>query len=163
MTLPLLYAAFLAIGVALGSLAIWSRTSGPRISAVALLLCFVPLGLGGLASLTGEPRRANLEWWARNAEDVEVLGFELRENVAIYVYARVPGYDAPQSYALPWSTPQAEQLQDAAQQAEGEGGTLRMRRPFDSSLDEMEQLFYRDPPQAMPEKQFSAPKPVVVQ
>lgn len=163
MTLPLLYAAFLAIGVALGSLAIWSRASWPRIGAVALLLAFIPMGLGGLASLTGEPRRANLEWWARNAEDIEVLSFDLQENVAIYVYARVPGYDAPQSYRFDWSTPEAERLQDAAEEAKQSGGTLKMRRPFETSLDEMETLFYNDPPEAMPDKVVVDPNPVRVE
>ena len=163
MSVPFLYAVSLALCVTLAALAIWSRTLWPRIGAVALLLCFVPVGLGGLAALTGEPRRANLEWLARNVEDIEVRGFDLREGIAIFVYATVPGYDRPQSYEFPWSTPQAEQLQDAAAKAEAEGGTLRLRRPFDSSLDEMPPVFYSDPPEALPEKQVTAPAPVTVE
>jgi hypothetical protein len=157
-----LYTAFLALGVALAALAIWSRTLWPRLAAVLLLLGFVVLGPVALASLTGEPRRASLEWWARNAQDVEVLGFQVQEDVAIYVYVVLPGYLAPQSLALPYSDEAAEQLQQAAAEGEQTGRGIRMRRLMDTSLDEQEPLFYADPPQALPEKQVTAPAPVEV-
>lgn len=157
-----LYTAFLALGMCLACLAIWSRTVWPRIGAVLLLLGFVVLGPVALASLTGEPRRASLEWWARSAQDVEVLGFQVQEDVAIYVYVVLPEYDAPQSIELPYSDEAAEQLQQAASEGEQTGQGIRMRR-LDTSLDEQEPLFYAPPPAALPEKLVTAPAPVVVQ
>lgn len=157
-----LYTAFLALGVALAALAIWSRTVWPRIAAVVLLLGIVGLGPVALASLTGEPRRASLEWWARNAEDVEVLGHQVQEDVAIYVYVVLPGYDAPQSLALPYSDEAAEQLQQAAAEGAASGQGVRMRRLMDDSGDEQEMLFYPEPVPALPEKLVTAPAPVEV-
>ncbi len=158
-----LYTAFLALGVALAVLAIWSRTLWPRIAAVALLLGFVVLALYALASLTGEPRRASLEWWARNAEDVEVLGHQVVEDVAIYVYVVLPGYSAPQSIALPYTDEAAEQLQQAAAEGEATGQGVRMRRLMDDSLDEQAPMFWSLPPAALPEKMVTAPAPVTVE
>lgn len=157
-----LYTAFLAIGVALAALAIWSRTLWPRIGAVLLLLGIVGLGPVALASLTGEPRRASLEWWARNAEDVEVLGHRIVEDVAIYVFVNLPGYDAPQNIALPYSDEAAEQLQQAAAEGEATGQGVRMRRLMDDSLDEQAPMFWSPPPAALPEKLVTAPAPVEV-
>lgn len=147
-----LYTAFLALSLGLAVLAIWSRSAWPRVAAVVLLLGIVCLGPVALASLTGEPRRASLEWWARNAEDVEVLGHRIDEDVAIYVYVVLPGYAAPQSIALPYTDKAAEQLQQAASEGQQSGQGVRMRRLMDDSLDDAEPLFYAEPPAALPEK-----------
>lgn len=147
-----LYTAFLALSLALACLAIWSRTLWPRIGAVVLLLGIVALGPVALASLTGEPRRASLEWWARSAQDVEVLGHRIDEDVAIYVFVTLPGYDRPQSLQLPYTDKAAEQLQQAAAEGQQSGQGVRMRRLMDDSLDEQSPMFWSPPPAALPEK-----------
>ena len=60
---------------------------------------------------------------------------------------------------LPWSRETAERLQEAQRSAEQEGGQLRMRMPFEPSLDELEPRFYALPQQALPPKDHADPGP----
>ena len=53
---------------------------------------------------------------------------------------------------LPWNQQQAEQLQKALHDAEASGTGVRMRLPFEPSLDPEKPKFYAMPQPALPDK-----------
>jgi hypothetical protein len=58
----------------------------------------------------------------------------------------------PRAYQLPWDRRTAEQLQAAARAAAEQQAALRMRLPFEPSLDDREPRFYALPQPALPPK-----------
>jgi hypothetical protein len=82
-----------------------------------------------------------------------VLGSSVQEDEAIYLWLQLDGVAEPRAYALPWSRQLAEQLQNAQREAEQQQGELRMRVPFENSLDELQPRFYAMPQPQLPPKQ----------
>ena len=78
---------------------------------------------------------------------------------AIYLWLQLPGETAPRAYRLPWDRALAEQLQTARREAEANRTGLRMRHPFEPSLDEREPRFYALPQPALPPKTPPAAPP----
>jgi hypothetical protein len=88
-----------------------------------------------------------------------VLGSSLREDDGIYLWLQLPNAGEPRSYVLPWDREIAEQLQAAQREAEETQGGLKMRLPFEPSLDDREPKFYAMPQPAPPEKEAPAQGP----
>ena len=65
---------------------------------------------------------------------------------------KIPETEEPRSYKLPWSRKMAQQLQEAQREARKNRNGVRVRMPFDSSLDRREKMFYATPQQALPPK-----------
>ena len=107
----------------------------------------------GLVNLLGRPKPANLEWALAAVPDATVLGATMRENEAIYLWLKFEDNPEPQSYALPWNLEKAKELQKAMRQAEESGTKVRMRKPFERSLDRHEPMFYAEPQPAPPLKE----------
>ena len=53
----------------------------------------------------------------------------------------------------------AEELQQALRDAGQQGGGVRMRLPFEPSLDDLEPKFYARPQPALPPKDLTQPPP----
>ena len=70
----------------------------------------------------------------------------------IFLWLQLDGIEEPRSYVLPWSRELAQQLQDALQEAEERESGVRMRLPFEQSLDDREPRFYALPQPALPPK-----------
>jgi len=103
--------AFAAIGAPIH----WGR----RMTLVAILP--MALGLGGwimLTLMTG-PKPHFLEW--RDGETA-LLAHDWVEGEAIYLWVRWPDEDMPRAYRLPWSEETAQQIEQAEQANEAEGG-----------------------------------------
>ena len=66
--------------------------------------------------------------------------------------SQLDGAPEPRAYQLPWSKAEAQQLQKALREAEAGGSGVRMRMPFEPSLDPREPRFYAAPQPAMPPK-----------
>jgi hypothetical protein len=65
----------------------------------------------------------------------------------------------PRAYVLPWNRDTAERLQQAQREAQQQGGDVRMRLPFEPSLDDREPQFYAPPQPALPPKDYAEPEP----
>jgi hypothetical protein len=81
-----------------------------------------------------------------------VLGSTFRENEAIYVWLQLEHVAEPRAYALPWSRDLAEQLQTAQREADESQSEVRMRLPFEPTLDDREPKFYALPQPPLPPK-----------
>ncbi len=135
---------FLAFVVLLG---VWLLAMRRTVSAA---LVYTVLGItvaAGLLEMQARPKPVAMEW--RNTQDAEVLWFAIQEGTAILVLLDI---GEPRLYSLSWDQGQAEKLLKAGQDAEDDGGTLKMRQPFEPSLSGQNDLFYADPQPAPPPK-----------
>ena len=94
----------------------------------------------------------HLEWNQIELEEANVVGFQLQENEAIYLWLRVEGLPEPRSYVMRWDQQRAKQLHEAQREAQTNGTEVRVRRP--ARTDEIDEpLFYATPQEALPAKQ----------
>ncbi len=135
---------FLAFVILLG---VWLLCICRTVSAA---LVYTVLGItvaAGLVEMQARPKPVAMEW--RSVETADVLWYVLREGVSITLLLDL---GEPRLYVLSWDKNQAEKLLKAGQDAEDDGGTLKMRQPFEPSLSGQNDLFYADPQPAPPPK-----------
>ncbi len=101
----------------------------------------------GFLEMQARPKPIGAEW--RSTEAAEVFWYDLKEGKSITLLLDI---DGPRLYILPWSKDQAEQLLRAGQEAEGTGGKLMVKNPFEPSLDQDSEVFYAPPQPAPPTK-----------
>ena len=133
-----------------------------KAGAVAVSALFIPVAYAGLADLLSRPKPVWLDWSGDRVAEAAVLGSHIQEGVGIYLWLHMPEADAPRSYVLPWDRKLAQQLQEARRQAERNRAGLRMRRPFETTLDDGEPIFYAAPQPALAAKQPPQDAPVMV-
>ena len=149
-----------ALVATLSLISIWApRRLAIKGAALVTAVLFLPLAYVSLVVLLSKPKPVDLEWWLSDAAEAEVLASRLVENDAIYVWLQLPGLVEPRAYALPWDRASAEQLQHAQREAEGRQSGLKMRLPFEPSLDDNEPTFYAQPQPALPPKDLVQPEP----
>jgi hypothetical protein len=149
----LLLGAFIFVVLPRGT--VWQRASATLIFAVLIGIVY-----GGSIELLSRPKPLRLEW--RDAATAKVLGANLREGEAIYVWLQVDGSPEPRAYALPWSMKLAQQLQDAMQSGQASGGGVEMRQPFGAgSGDDKAPKFYAPPQQALPDKNYGSDRAIL--
>lgn len=158
-----LFVLFALLAALLATISLWA----PRRAAVkggALVLVFAVMGTGyaALADLLGRPKPVRFAWWEDRAAEATVLGNSMVEGEAIYLWLQLDGRPEPRAYALPWDRRTAEQLQEAARAAGARGTGLRLRLPFESSLDDQEPRFYALPQPALPPKDGGRTPPPLV-
>jgi hypothetical protein len=147
----------------LGTVSVWS----PRrlaVKAGAVLVAFALMGTGyaAMLDLLSKPKPASFEWWLDRAGEATVLGNNVVEHQAIYLWLQLDGVREPRAYELPWDLRTAEQLQTAARAAAEQQSALRTRLPFEPSLDDREPRFYALPQPALPPKDALTPPPRIV-
>lgn len=154
MSISLLFAILIVIGFMISMVAVVS-TNSPywRAATAALFTAFILAAWLGSIELSGRPKPASFEWFLANATDATVLGSAAVENEAIYVWLLLDGVPEPRAYRLPWDKRAAEQLQEASRSAAEQQTALRMRMPFEPSLDDRESRFYAQPQPALPPKE----------
>jgi hypothetical protein len=158
--LPLLFAAAAVLAACLGSIAVWApRRLSMKLGAVLIAALFMPLAYAGISDLLSRPKPVDLEWWLAQADEATVVGSVPEEGRRIFLWLALDGVDEPRAYTLPWSRELAQQLQDAQEQAAEQQTAVRMRLPFERSLDDREPKFYALPQPALPEK--PAPPPAM--
>lgn len=151
--LPELFALASILATALCIVSIWSPRRLPiKLGALITSCLFLPVAYAALSDLLSKPKPVELEWWNAKAEEATVLGSTMRENVGIYLWLQVADIAEPRSYVLPWDQEMAQQLQDAMDQAQEQDSGVRMRLPFEPSLDPDEPKFYALPQPAVPDK-----------
>lgn len=135
-----------------------------RAGMIALGLLIAYLGAQGLSmlQLIGTPKPAQLEFLANTVEEADVIASLEREGQGIYLYLMVPGKMEPLSYVLPWDKKMAQQLQDAKREAKLGKGRVKMRQPFEPTLDMLEPKFYNLPQPAPVPKDAQEQEPEIM-
>jgi hypothetical protein len=155
-----LFALTIALAGLLAAITLWTpRRLAVKGMALLTTALFLPLAYASLVDLLSRPKPVDLEWWQGNAEEATVLGSQLQESRAIHLWLQLPGVAEPRAYVLPWNRETAERLQEAQREAEQQGGDVRMRMPFEPSLDDLEPRFYAQPQPALPPKDHAEPGP----
>lgn len=152
-TLTLLFVVSVLLAAGLASAVLWSRhRTTVKLGALAGLLCFLPIGYAAYADLLSRPKPVGLEWWHRNAEEATVIGQQLREGEGLFLWLQFSADPEPRAYVLPWDGKLAEQLQTAWEEAQKNGTGVRMKLPFEATLDAREPKFYALPQPQLPSK-----------
>jgi hypothetical protein len=160
--LTYLFATVAVLAGLVTSISIWApRRLWLKLTALGAAALFLPIGYLSLAHLLSLPKPVALEWWLANAPSATVLGSTVRENEAIYVWLQLEQVAEPRAYALPWNRDLAEQLQTAQREAEESQSQVRMRLPFEPSLDDREPKFYALPQPPLPPKDVGRAPPQV--
>lgn len=155
-----LFALTTALAGLLAAISLWTpRRLAVKAGALATASLFLPLAYASLTDLLSRPKPVGLEWFQANAAEATVLGSVLQEDQSIHLWLQLPGLPEPRGYILPWSRATAESLQAAQREAEQRGSDVRMRLPFEPSLDDREPKFYAQPQPAMPPKDHAGPGP----
>jgi len=151
--LTYMFAALAILAGVMASISIWSRRRlWIRLTALVVAVLLLPLSYAAFAQLLSRPKPISLEWWFRQADEATVLGSSIQEGEGIYLWLQFSTLDEPRAYMLPWDRKLAEQLQAALRESEENGGQLRMRGPFEPSLDDRDPKFYALPQPALPPK-----------
>lgn len=160
MSLPVLFAALILVAAYLAALAVRAGSRlAARLSALAAACLFMPLAYAGFAELLSRPKPAALEWWLGRADEATVLASSLREGLGIYLWLQLDGAAEPRAYVLPWNRSLAEELQAALRAADERRTQVRMRLPFEPTLDDEAARFYAMPQPPSPAKPDAAPPP----
>ena len=122
-----------------------------KAAAVGIVALFLPVTYISLAELLGRPKPMHLEWHQINLNEADVVGFDLREDEAIYLWLRVDGISEPRSYVLGWDQQRAQQLHEAQREAQANGTEVRVRGRSENGAKD-EPLFYATPQLALPPK-----------
>ena len=158
-----LFALVVLLIATLATVSVWApRRLAVKAGALAVAFALMGVSYAAMLNLLSKPKPASFEWWLARAAEATVLGSSIVEDEAIYLWLQMDGIDEPRAYRLPWDTRTAEQLQAAAREA-AEGQTaLRMRLPFEKSLDDRDPRFYALPQPALPPKDWQRPPPRMV-
>ncbi len=141
------------LAAVLANIGIWSpRRTWIRIAAIAVVGIFLPLSYASVSELLSRPKPVSLEWMRRAMPEATLLGASMREGSAIYLWLRIAGTDEPRAYRLPWNKELAKQLQSAQRQAKKSRSGVRVRNPFDGTIDPRKRMFYASPQPPMPGK-----------
>ena len=158
--LPFLFAVAVLVAAGLATIAVWAPRGLPtKLAAVLGAAAFMPLGYAGFADLLSRPKPVGLEWWLAAAPEATVLGSQMSEGQGLYLWLQLAGEQEPRAYRMPWDQALAQQLQAAQDEAarQGGGAQVRMRLPFEPTLDRREPLFYAPPQEALPPKDLARP------
>jgi hypothetical protein len=144
----------------LALISIWSPRRLPvKLGALSTALLLIPVTYAAFASLLSRPKPVDLEWGLAAAEEATVLGSRAEEDQGIYLWLQLPESEEPRAYVIPWDRDTAEQLQEAQREAEQNQSGVKMRMPFERSLDDREPKFYAMPQPALPPKDLTDPPP----
>lgn len=151
-----------ALITVLASIAIWSPRALPlKIVALLCATALLPLSYFSLNDILSRPKPAQLEVVHKNIDQVQVLSSIMKEDEAIYLWLQITDVDEPRSYKLPWSEETAKQLHKAQQEAEETGTEVKMKKPFEKTVDTQEAVFYAAPPAAPPAKEKVEESPIL--
>ena len=149
------------LAAVLALISIWSpRRVWTKVTALVTTALFLPVVYISLVDMLSRPKPVDMEWLNANATSAAVLGAQMIEDEAIYLWLGIEGLAEPRAYVLPWDQETAKQLHEAQRAAEADGTGVRVEMPFESSVDDRERKFYAEPQPPLPAKQVpeSAPQ-----
>ena len=146
--LVLLFALAIVIFAAQANISIWSRRAvWVKTLSVVLAALFIPVAYVALAELMSRPKPTSIEWTMRHVQEATVIGEQIVEGEAVYLWLVIDGLDQPRSYSLPWNDNLAKQLHSARRSAEAQGTQVTMQKPFDGSILDTDELVFHPNPQ----------------
>ncbi len=150
---PLFYTAMVALAGAIAALALWARVRRSlKVLVLSLTAAWLIVAYGALAELLSRPKPVDLEFARTSVPEADVLAGRIVEGEAIYIWLSFLDLEEPRAYRLPFDRDTAEQLREALEEGEQNGSGVRMRMPFENSLDDMEPRFYALPQPRLPLK-----------
>lgn len=159
--LTALFAVLGGLAFVLANVAVWApRRLRVKLGALITAAVFLPMTYFALSEMLGRPKPVATEWLRGALAEATVLGSQMQEGKAIYLWLALEGTAEPRAYALPWSEKLARQLHGARRSAEASGTRVKMRLPFENSLDRRDRVFYAAPQSAPPEKQTPVQNPL---
>jgi len=159
--LSALFAVLGGLAFILANVAVWTpRSLRVKLGALITAAVFLPMTYFSLSEMLGRPKPVATEWLRGALAEATVLGSQMQEDKAIYLWLALEGIDEPRAYALPWSEKLARQLHGARRSAEASGTRVKMRLPFENSLDRRDRVFYAAPRSPPPEKQTPVQNPL---
>ena len=159
--LSALFAVLGGLAFILANLAVWApRRLRVKLGALITVAVFLPTAYFALSEMLARPKPVAAEWLRGALAEATVLGAQMQEGKAIYLWLALEGTAEPRAYALPWSEKIARQLHGARRSAEASGTRVKMRLPFQDSLDRRDQVFYAAPQPPPPEKQTPVQNPL---
>ena len=162
--LTAVFAVLGGLAFVLANIAIWSpRRLRVKMGALATAAVFLPATYISLSEMLSRPKPISSEWARRELAEATVIGSQMVEGRAIYLWLGIEGVEEPRAYILPWDEKTARQLHGARRSAEASGTRVKMRNPFESSNDKRERIFYAAPQSPPPEKQRPVENPFVHQ
>ena len=162
--LSALFAVLGGLAFILANLAVWApRRLRVKLGALITVAVFLPTAYFALSEMLARPKPVAAEWLRGALAEATVLGAQMQEGKAIYLWLALEGTAEPRAYALPWSEKIARQLHGARRSAEASGTRVKMRLPFQDSLDRRDRVFYAAPQPPPPEKQTPVQNPLNVQ
>ncbi len=162
--LTALFAGLGGLAFVLANIAIWSpRRLRVKLGALITAAVFLPAAYLSLSEMLSRPKPVGKEWVRREIAEATVLGSQMQEGRAIYVWLAMEGVEEPRAYALPWDEKVARQLHGARRNAEASGTRVKMRMPFEQSLDRRDRIFYAASQPPPPEKQRPVESPLEYQ
>ncbi len=162
--LTAVFAVLGGLAFVLVNIAIWSpRSVRVKMGALATAAVFLPAAYMSLSEMLSRPKPVGSEWARRELAEATVIGSQMVEGQAIYLWLGIEGIEEPRAYALPWDEKVARQLHGARRNAEASGTNVKMRNPFEQSNDQRERIFYAAPQAPPPEKQRPVENPLQYQ
>ena len=150
---PLFYTAMVALAGAIAAVALWARVRRTlKLVVLSLTAVWLVVAYGALAELLSRPKPVSLEFARSHAAEADVLAGRIVEDQAIYVWLGFGDLVEPRAYRLPFDQATAEELRRALEEGREQGGGVKMRLPFEPSLDEQEPRFYAPPQPRLPSK-----------
>jgi hypothetical protein len=158
-----LFALLAVLAATLGMVSVWApRRIEVKAGAVVVAFALMATAYAAMLDLLSKPKPTTFEWWLTRAAEATVISSSLAEDRAVYVWLKLEGVPEPRAYALPWDRRVAEELQEAARAAAERQSAVRMRLPFETTLDDREPRFYALPQPALPPKEAAKPPAQVV-
>ena len=152
--LTAVFAVLGGLAFVLANIAIWSpRALRVKMGALVTAAVFLPAAYMSLSEMLSRPKPVGSEWARRELAEATVIGSQMVEGQAIYIWLGIEGIEEPRAYTLPWDEKVARQLHGARRNAEASGTLVKMRNPFERSNDKRERIFYAAPQPPPPEKQ----------
>ncbi len=151
--IPLLYLAMIALVAAIVALTLWARVRRHlKVLVLILTAVWVVVAYVAYIDLLSRPKPVELEFLRASTPEAEVFAGRVVEGEAIYVWLGFPDVIEPRAYRLPFDRQIAEELRKALREGERTGSGVRMRLPFEPSLDDGEPRFYAPPQPRTPLK-----------
>lgn len=138
----LLFVIAIVIAAVLANIAVWSKSKLVlRTLAVFLTTMFVPIVYLGLTEVLSQPKPVAHEWFKRNVDDARVLGLDIVEGRAIYLWLKVGNDYQPSFYKLPWQPMLAQRLENLVDEGIKNDKPIRILNPFSKkSYDDLGNL-----------------------
>ncbi|MEO1089599.1 MAG: hypothetical protein AAFX81_03120 [Pseudomonadota bacterium] len=157
-SVPMFYAVMVIVAGLIAGVCLWARVRRElKAFVLGLTVFWFALAYGALTELLSRPKPVGFEFAQAAMTEADVLAGDVIEDEAIFVWLKFEGVSEPRAYSMPFDREAAEQLRQALAEGERSGVGVRMRLPFEGSLDDGEPRFYALPQPRLPRKPTPAP------